>query len=136
VVDLDVQRIAAWNSAHLPIHEVGLPKVVRIARDGANETVAILPSLGKTVELPARQPNLIFSTRVADCVSRAEIILICVNTPTKTYGIGAGFTADLSSLAGATEMVAKHMKDGAIVVEKSTVPTGTAKMIKEIVRDL
>ncbi|KAF3354551.1 hypothetical protein VD0004_g355 [Verticillium dahliae] len=132
VVDLNADRVAAWNSPHLPIHEAGLPKIVRIARDGTQKTSAILPGLDKTVELPARQPNLFFSTDVQHGISTAEIVLICVNTPTKTYGIGAGYTADLSAVEGASETVAKYAKDGAVIVEKSTVPTGTARMIHQI----
>ncbi|OLN96032.1 UDP-glucose 6-dehydrogenase [Colletotrichum chlorophyti] len=132
VVDLNEDRIAAWNSPHLPIHEAGLPKIVRIARDGTNETTTFLPSAGKSLQLPPRQPNLVFTTDVQRCISEADIVLICVNTPTKTYGLGAGYTADLSALEGASETVAKCAKDGAVIVEKSTVPTGTARMIREI----
>lgn len=133
VVDLNADRIAAWNSPHLPIHEAGLPKIVRIARDGTNDATALLPSVGKSVKLASRKPNLCFTTDVKRCIGEADIVLICVNTPTKTYGLGAGYTADLSALEGASETVAKYAKNGAVIVEKSTVPTGTARMIKEIV---
>ncbi|TDZ54523.1 UDP-glucose 6-dehydrogenase [Colletotrichum trifolii] len=132
VVDLNADRIAAWNSPHLPLPEAGLPKIVRIARDGTNETTAFLPSVGRSLKLAAREPNLFFSTDVRRCIGEADVVLICVNTPTKTYGLGAGYTADLSALEGASETVAKYAKNGAVVVEKSTVPTGTARMINEI----
>ncbi|CAI0641965.1 UDP-glucose 6-dehydrogenase [Colletotrichum fructicola] len=132
VVDLNSDRIAAWNSPHLPIHEAGLPKIVRIARDGTNETTAFLPAIGKSLKLGSRKPNLVFTTDVQRCIGEADIVLICVNTPTKTYGLGAGYTADLSALEGASETVAKYARPGAVIVEKSTVPTGTARMIKEI----
>ncbi|KAH6683654.1 UDP-glucose 6-dehydrogenase [Plectosphaerella plurivora] len=132
VVDLNAERVDAWNSPHLPIHEAGLPKIVRIARDGTNETTAFLPSVGKSVKVAPRQPNLTFTTDVKNGIGAADCVLICVNTPTKTYGIGAGFTADLSAVEGASETVARYAKDGAIIVEKSTVPTGTARMIREI----
>jgi UDPglucose 6-dehydrogenase len=133
VVDLDQGRIATWNSAHLPIHEPGLPKIVRIARDGASSSTIDLPGLG-TVSIPKRTPNLTFSTKVAESIAEADIVFICVNTPTKLYGLGAGATADLSILESAASMIAKNAKDGAIVVEKSTVPCGTAHMIQDIVR--
>ncbi|KAH7377075.1 UDP-glucose 6-dehydrogenase [Plectosphaerella cucumerina] len=132
VVDLNAERVDAWNSPHLPIHEAGLPKIVRIARDGTNETTAFLPSVGKSVKVAPREPNLVFTTDVKNGIGAADVVLICVNTPTKTYGIGAGFTADLSAVEGASETVARYAKDGAIIVEKSTVPTGTARMIREI----
>ena len=132
VVDLNEARIATWNSAHLPIHEPGLPKIVRIARDGTNAATIDLPGLG-SVSLPDRTPNLIFSTKVQEAIGEADIVFICVNTPTKLYGVGAGASADLSILESATGTIAKYAKDGAIVVEKSTVPCGTAHMIREIV---
>lgn len=74
-----------------------------------------------------------FSTKVHDSIAEADIVFICVNTPTKIYGLGAGAAADLSILESAATMVAQHAKDGAIIVEKSTVPCGTARMIEDIV---
>lgn len=140
VVDLNAERIAAWNSSHLPIHETGLPKIVRIARDGTNEaTMAVPGSLeedaddNNTVRLPARRPSLFFSTNVVASIAEADIIFICVNTPTKMYGIGAGASADLGALEAATRTIAKNAKAGAVIVEKSTVPCGTAKIISDIV---
>lgn len=132
VVDLNEQRVAAWNSRHLPIHEEGLLKVVRTARDGTVDTTVTLPGLGRPVQLEARQPNLVFSTRVVEAISEAQIIFICVNTPTKTHGLGAGSMADVSAIESATRTVAKHAR-GSIIVEKSTVPCGTARMIQDIV---
>lgn len=136
VVDLNAERIAAWNANHLPIHETGLPKIVRIARDGTNEaTVTGLPGAAEPsgLRLPARRPNLFFSTNVTPCIAEADIIFICVNTPTKTYGVGAGASADLGALESATRTIAKNAKRGAVIVEKSTVPCGTARIISDIV---
>lgn len=133
VVDLNQQRVAAWNSAHLPIHEDGLLKVVRIARDGTLDTTVSLSSLARPVELKARQPNLVFSTRVVEAIAEADIIFICVNTPTKVQGLGAGSMADVSAVESASRTVAKHARPGTIIVEKSTVPCGTARMIQDIV---
>ncbi|KAK4033487.1 UDP-glucose/GDP-mannose dehydrogenase family, NAD binding domain-containing protein [Parachaetomium inaequale] len=134
VVDLNEQRVAAWNSAHLPIHEDGLLKVVRVARDGTLDTAVSLPGLAHPIELKARQPNLVFSTNVVEAIAEADIIFICVNTPTKMQGLGAGSMADVSAVEGATRTVAKHAREGAIIVEKSTVPCGTARMIQDILR--
>lgn len=134
VVDLNDERVAAWNSNHLPIHEEGLPKIVRIARDGTNEATMTLPGLQEArLHLPAREPNLFFSTNVIPCVAEADIIFICVNTPTKSYGVGAGASADLGALEAATRTIAKNAKTGAVIVEKSTVPCGTARIISDIV---
>ncbi|KAK0737175.1 UDP-glucose/GDP-mannose dehydrogenase family, NAD binding domain-containing protein [Apiosordaria backusii] len=134
VVDLNENRIKSWNSAHLPIHEDGLLKVVRTARDGTVDKTVALPGLPRTIELKKRQPNLVFSTSVVEAIGEADIIFICVNTPTKTHGIGAGAMADVSAIESATRTVAKHAKLGAIIVEKSTVPCGTAQMIHDILR--
>lgn len=134
-MDLNTERIAAWNANHLPIHEMGLPKIVRIARDGTNEaTITGLPGMSESgLRLPARKPNLFFSTNVTPCIAEADIIFICVNTPTKTYGVGAGASADLGALESATRTIAKNAKSGAVIVEKSTVPCGTARIISDIV---
>ncbi|KAK3682242.1 hypothetical protein B0T22DRAFT_386703 [Podospora appendiculata] len=134
VVDLNDQRVAHWNSAHLPIHEDGLLKVVRTARDGTLETTVSLPGLASPVELKARQPNLVFSTKVVEAIAEADIVFICVNTPTKTHGLGAGSMADVSAVESATRTVAKNAREGTIIVEKSTVPCGTARMIQDILR--
>ncbi|KAI1073554.1 UDP-glucose/GDP-mannose dehydrogenase family, NAD binding domain-containing protein [Whalleya microplaca] len=132
VVDLNAERIASWNSQHLPVHEISLLKIVRIARDGTRECTVPLSSAGRSVHLPPRQPNLFFSTSVIEAVAKADIVFICVNTPTKMYGVGAGASADLSALESATISIARNAKPGAIIVEKSTVPCGTAKMISAI----
>lgn len=133
VVDLNEQRIAAWNSTHLPIHENGLLKVVRITRDGTRDATVVLAGLARPVELKARQPNLVFSTKMIESIGEADIIFICVNTPTKTQGLGAGSMVDVSAVESAARTVARHAKQGAIIVEKSTVPCGTAQMIQDIV---
>ncbi|KAJ4396996.1 hypothetical protein N0V93_001220 [Gnomoniopsis smithogilvyi] len=135
VVDLNSERIAAWNSNHLPIHETGLSKIVRIARDGTNETTVVLPGLPyPTTRLTARKPNLVFSCNVSESIMDADMVFICVNTPTKMYGVGAGASADLGALEAATTTIAKYAKAGAVIVEKSTVPCGTARIISDILR--
>ena len=85
------------------------------------------------IVVPARSPNLFFSTEVARCIAEADIILITVNTPTKTRGQGAGRATDVTALEGATREIALHARPGAILVEKSTVPCGTAELIKDTV---
>ncbi|GAB1320024.1 hypothetical protein MFIFM68171_10234 [Madurella fahalii] len=134
VVDLNEQRIAAWNSAHLPVHEDGLLKVVRVARDGTRDTTVWLTGHARPLKLKAREPNLVFSTKVVEAIGKADIVFLCVNTPTKTQGPGAGSMADVSAVESATRTVAKYARQGAIIVEKSTVPCGTARMIQDILR--
>uniref|UniRef100_A0A7S0I1H8 UDP-glucose 6-dehydrogenase n=1 Tax=Hanusia phi TaxID=3032 RepID=A0A7S0I1H8_9CRYP len=111
VVDLNKQRIDAWNSDKLPIYEPGLEEVVKQTR-------------GK---------NLFFSTDVEGAVRDAAIIFVSVNTPTKEYGFGKGRAADLTYWEGAARSISKATVPGSalfhgfkIVVEKSTVPVSTA----------
>lgn len=151
VVDLNEARIRRWNSRHPPIYEPGLEDIVRVARDGTREAVVdsepgrfltpdaeVLPdatgyrSHEQTI-LPARQPNLFFSTDVGKSISEADIVLVAVNTPTKTRGAGKGCATDMTAFEAVTADVARHARPGAIIVEKSTVPCRTAAMVQETV---
>jgi UDPglucose 6-dehydrogenase len=133
VVDKDQDRIKQWNSIHLPVYEPGLEHIVHIARDGTRS--CSLDSSDTALTLPKRAPNLIFSTDVTKCIAAADIVFLSVNTPTKASGIGAGAATDLSTFESAVTVVAQSVKSGAIIVEKSTVPCGTANAIQEIVSD-
>jgi UDPglucose 6-dehydrogenase len=113
VVDLNAERIAAWNDEDLdniPIYEPGLDKIVG----------------------EARGRNLFFSTDVEKAIDEAQVIFISVNTPTKTYGKGKGMAADLKYIELCARQIAKIAKDDKIVVEKSTLPVRTAEAIKSI----
>ncbi|KAI0110686.1 nucleotide sugar dehydrogenase [Hypoxylon sp. NC0597] len=146
VVDKNAQRIRRWNSKHLPIYEPGLGDIVRIARDGsrrtwfANNPVITDGERGNHltfstehltwVNLPARQPNLFFSTQVARCIREADVVLIAVNTPTKSKGAGAGSATDMTAFEAVTSEVAQYARPGTIIVEKSTVPCRTADLVR------
>ncbi|KAF7586216.1 hypothetical protein BBP40_009282 [Aspergillus hancockii] len=135
VVDRDPRRIREWKSPHLPVHEPGLDNVVRVTRDGAD----IAPHNGSNLTNSAslkREPNLFFSCDSAATIARADIILLAVNTPTKTYGHGAGRATDMAAVDGAVREIALHAKPGAIIVEKSTVPCGTAQRIRQMFASL
>ena len=113
VVDLNHERILAWNDAdvnNIPIYELGLAEVVQ----------------------EARGRNLFFSTDVEKAIDEAQLIFISVNTPTKTYGKGKGMAADLKYIELCARQIAKIAKDNKIVVEKSTLPVRTAEAIKSI----
>ena len=112
VVDINIQRIEAWNGPleNLPIHEPGLEEVVA----------------------KARGRNLFFSTEVDKAIDAAEMIFMAVNTPTKTEGEGAGMAADLKYIEACAKTIAKVAKTDKIVIEKSTLPVRTAEKIKEI----
>ena len=110
VVDLNAERIAAWNSGDLPVYEPGLEEIVA----------------------QNRNKNLFFSTEVDEKVREADIIFISVNTPTKDYGSGSGQAADLRFVESCARGIARAGGGNKIVVEKSTVPVRTAQMVKEI----
>lgn len=110
VVDLNQARIDAWNSDTLPVYEPGLDDVVAEA-------------LGR---------NLTFSTRVDEAIAAADMIFISVNTPTKTFGIGAGRAANLEFIEKCARQIARVSKGHKIVVEKSTLPVRTAEAVKRI----
>jgi UDPglucose 6-dehydrogenase len=110
VVDMNSARIAAWNSDTLPVYEPGLDEIVRGAR-------------GK---------NLHFSTDVRGAIQAADIIFVAVNTPTKTYGVGAGRAADMRFIEAVARTIAEVATTPKIIVEKSTIPVKTAETIKEI----
>ena len=125
VVDKDQNRIRRWNSRHLPIYEPGLEEMVRVSRDG-------LPAS----EQAAQQPNLFFSTAISRCISEADIVIIAVNTPTKSRGAGAGSATDMTAFEAVTAEVVQHARLGAIIVEKSTVPCRTAELVEDMVYSL
>jgi UDPglucose 6-dehydrogenase len=110
VVDMNPTRIAAWNSDALPIYEPGLDEIVR----------------------QTRGRNLHFSTDVAGGIRAADVIFVAVNTPTKTYGVGAGRAADLRFIESVARTIAEHANGPKIIVEKSTIPVKTAETIKDI----
>lgn len=113
VVDLNADRIAAWNDPNvenIPIYEPGLSAIVA----------------------EARNRNLFFSTEVDAAIEEAEMIFISVNTPTKTYGAGKGMASDLKYIELCARQIAKVAKTDKIVVEKSTLPVRTAEAVKSI----
>ena len=60
------------------------------------------------------------------------MIFISVNTPTKVEGFGAGFATDLKWIESSARKIAEYSKGHTIVIEKSTVPVKTAKLIETI----
>jgi len=113
VVDVNQDRIDAWNEAdfdNLPVYEPGLAELVK----------------------EARGRNLFFSTDIDKAIVESEMIFIAVNTPTKTYGEGKGQAADLKYVELCARQIAKVAKTDKIVVEKSTLPVRTAETIQSI----
>ncbi|KAF4125469.1 UDPglucose 6-dehydrogenase [Geosmithia morbida] len=134
VVDRDETRIRRWNSQHPPIYEPGLRDIVRIARDGGRRTAfSSDPDDPDAADLTIaeRPANLFFTTDVAKSISEADIVLVAVNTPTKYRGVGAGSATDMTAFEAVTSVVAQYAREGAIIVEKSTVPCRTAQLVAD-----
>ncbi len=108
-VDKDADKIAALQRGEVPIYEPGLEEV--IAR---NE----------------RAGRLHFTTDLKGAVESALAIFIAVGTPPKADG-----SPDLSFVRQVAEQIAQHMNGYKVVVTKSTVPTGTGRMIEQIIRE-
>jgi len=137
VVDRDSFRIQKWKSKHLPVHEPGLARIVRITRDGTNVgSYTCNSNDGYPIHIPAREPNLFFSLDVEGNLAAADIVFVSVNTPTKTTGLGAGAATNLSDFESVITTIAQYVKPGCIVVEKSTVPCGTAQIVRKIVSQI
>ena len=113
VVDIDKAKIDAWNSDHLPIYEPGLDEVVK----------------------KARNKNLFYSPEIEKGIEEADIIFVSVNTPTKTFGQGAGKAADLQYWEKTARQILEHAKGNKIVVEKSTLPVRTASAMERILNE-
>lgn len=117
IVDINAERIAAWNSSDLsklPIYEPGLADIVKSTRN----------------------KNLFFSTDINSAIAESEMIFISVNTPTKTYGKGKGMAADLKYVELCARNIAEVATSDKIVVEKSTLPVRTAQAIKSILHNI
>ena len=110
VVDINSERIKAWNSENLPIYEPGLLKIVHKVRD----------------------KNLFFSTDIDNSIIEAHIIFVSVNTPTKTFGHGAGYASDLQYWEKTARQILKLSDSSKIIVEKSTLPVKTAQAMERI----
>src|SRR5262245_43149598 len=110
VADINAERVAAWQSGQPPIFEPGLEEIVKTC-------------LGR---------NLRFTADVEQAIGEAEMIFVSVNTPTKTFGQGAGRAADLQYWEKTARSILGHARHRVIVVEKSTLPVRTAEAMERI----
>ena len=108
-VDKDEARIDALQNGKIPIYEPGLEDLVQ--RNVSAE-------------------RLSFSTDLAANVGQADLVFIAVGTPTRR---GDGH-ADLKYVYAAAEDIARHLQGYTVVVDKSTVPVGTAREVNRIMR--
>ena len=113
IVDINEEKIKAWQTDQLPIYEPGLLDVVQ----------------------KSRGINLFFSTDVKKNIDEADIIFVSVNTPTKTFGEGAGKASDLQYIESTARSIVSSSNSNKIVVEKSTLPVKTASALEKILNN-
>ncbi|MBW2981141.1 UDP-glucose/GDP-mannose dehydrogenase family protein [Candidatus Woesearchaeota archaeon] len=107
-VDVDEKKISSLNNGEVPIYE---------------------PGLNELIERNAKEKRLLFSTNLNEAIKSAEIIFICVGTPSKESG-----DADLSYVENVARQIAESAEDYKVIVEKSTVPVETGKKIAQTVK--
>jgi UDPglucose 6-dehydrogenase len=108
--DIDEQKIQALKDGRVPIYEPGLEELVhRNASEG----------------------RLSFSTSMKETISECEAVFICVGTPQRHTG-----KADLTYVLQAAESIARHMDHFMVIINKSTVPVGTAERMTRLLREL
>ncbi len=111
-VDRDLGKIANLQKGAVPIYEPGLEDLV-------SKNVA--------------EGRLSFTTDTAAAVTQADAVFIAVGTPTSRRGDGY---ADLSYVYGAARELAPHLKGYTVIVDKSTVPVGTARQVARIIAEV
>jgi len=109
-IDVDEQKIEALRGGKIPIYEPGLQALVQRNVD---------------------QGRLRFSTALGEAAGDADLVFIAVGTPSRR---GDGH-ADLSYVYAAAKSLAPHLRGYTVVVDKSTVPVGTARQVQRIIRD-
>lgn len=103
--DIDPHKVATLSSGQIPIHEEGLEHIVR-------------------ENLAAGRLRFVFGA--ANAVGDCEFVYLCVPTPQ-----GPDDSADLTYLQAAAEEIAPHLAPGTIVVNKSTVPVGSTRLVEQ-----
>ena len=105
--DVDAGKIERLKRGEIPIYEPGLDRLV-------------LANL--------KEGRLRFTTDIAEAVAGAEVVFIAVGTPSAADG-----SADLSYVIAAAESIGRALTGWAVIVDKSTVPVGTAEKVRAAV---
>jgi UDPglucose 6-dehydrogenase len=111
-VDKDQKKIEMLLNGSLPIYEPGLDALV-----------------AKNM----KEGRLIFTTSLPEAVADAEAIFLAVGTPSSRRGDGY---ADLTYIYEATKEIATYLQGYTVIVDKSTVPVGTARQVARIIREV
>jgi len=111
-VDKDEHKIKTLLEGQIPIYE---------------------PGLDTLVQKNTRERRLTFTTDIAGAVAVADAVFMAVGTPSSRRGDGY---ADLTYIFEAAREIAPHLKGYTIIVDKSTVPVGTARQVARIIREV
>jgi len=106
-VDVDADRVARLNRGEVPIHE---------------------PGLAPLLERGLAQQRIRFTLDAADAMTGAEAVFIAVGTPPSEDG-----SADLSHVLAVARTIGSLLQGRCVVVDKSTVPVGTADRVREAI---
>ncbi len=104
----------------------------KIERLLAGEIPIYEPGLNELVKKNVRENHLSFSTDLAQSVKSAKAVFIAVGTPSQRRG---GGYADLTYVYGAAKELAPHLTDYTVVIDKSTVPVGTARQVARVIKE-
>ena len=108
-VDKDKAKIDVLNNGGMPIYEPGLKDIL---------------------EINFKEKRLRFSTDLRKGIEKSEVIFIAVGTPP-----GENHEADVSNVLEVARSIGKYIEGDIVVVDKSTVPVGTARRIKQTILD-
>src|SRR6059058_4358283 len=108
-LDVDQAKINLLNAGGMPIHEPGLEEII---------------------QRNAEEGRIVFSSDAAASVAFADVQFIAVGTPPDEYG-----SADLKYVLAAARAIGRHMDGFKVIVDKSTVPVGTAQKVAAVVRE-
>ncbi|MDP1822718.1 MAG: UDP-glucose/GDP-mannose dehydrogenase family protein [Archangium sp.] len=112
-VDIDHQKVDALNAGRIPIYEPGLEDLVK---------------------KNAREQRLSFTTDLAEAVGRSQVVFIAVGTPPLDAARGERTgEADLQYVLAAARDIGRALTGYTVVVDKSTVPVGTADLVREAI---
>lgn len=106
-IDIDENKVNKMRNGIIPIYE---------------------PHLDNLFERNIKQGRLVFSTNLQDAVDHANVIFLALPTPPGEDG-----SADLKYILGVADDLGKRLKDYAIIIDKSTVPVGTADRVSEAI---
>jgi UDPglucose 6-dehydrogenase len=109
-VDVDEAKVARLRAGEIPIYEPGLEDLV-----ASN----------------VREGRLSFTTDLGEAAGSADLVFIAVGTPSRR---GDGY-ADLSYVYEAARQVAAHLRGYTVIVDKSTVPVGTARNVARLIAE-